>query len=169
MAFMSAGVAKVYAIRIRPCPALALDIGTSFVGVASTTDLHSAGAVPLKSYLHLYPTDPDHFPARLQNLIQAHRPELLIVGWPAPPPGQQSICGFIQRFVANLQRSGIQLPVVQQDESHTTSQARRELRQLSKSVSENKDWLDQVAACFVLKRFADSLKATPHNCSNSED
>lgn len=157
MAFMSANVAKVYALGLRPCPALALDIGTYFVGVAGSTDLHNVGAVPLKSYLHLFPTDPSHFPARLQNLIQAHRPELLVVGWPRPSIGQQSLCGFIERFVQNLQRSGMQLPVVQQDESNTTVEARRELRQLSRKVAENKGWQDQVAACFVLQRFAQTL------------
>jgi len=154
---MSPSVARVFALRLRPCPALSLDIGTSFVGVASTTDLHTAGAVPLKSYLHLYPIDPSHFPTRLQNLMQAHRPELLIVGWPRPSCGQQSICGFIERFVENLQKSGMQLPVVQQDESNTTVEARRELRQLSRSAAESKSWQDQVAACFVLQRFAQSL------------
>lgn len=154
---MSEAVGKVFARRLHPCAALALDIGTHFVGVAGTKDLHSTSPVPIKTYLHLYPTDPDYFPERMHNLIKAHKPELLIVGWPG---STSHICDFTVRFVDNLQKHGVKLPVLKQDEQFSTTEARRHLRGIDKSLEHHKEWLDQVAACVQLQRFAESLRSS---------
>ena len=126
---------------------LALDIGQSKIGVA-TTDDSGIVATP-KCYLETK-NDLIH---RLGEIIEQERPQRLIVGLPRHQSGEvNESAEQIKEFAKGLHHE-YNLEVDFEDESGTTKIAEERLRAAGKSAREIKELVDAESAAVILESY----------------
>jgi putative Holliday junction resolvase len=117
---------------------LAFDFGLKRVGVASGNTLMGA-ATPLKTVTAVG----DARFARLGKLIEAWRPDALVVGVPFHPDGAEHENTIRARRFARQLHGRFRLPVFEVDERYTTTEAH----------SAGARDADAAAACLILEQY----------------
>ncbi|MBI4250142.1 Holliday junction resolvase RuvX [Candidatus Uhrbacteria bacterium] len=131
---------------------LGIDYGDRHVGFAIGDDETRVG-VPLHTITYL---TPDHLVDEIKKIVREESIDVLVVGMPLYRIGRHD-AAQIQRektetFVHTLQ-SAMATPVKIQDESFTSSQAARHIRETSIRTKDD----HSIAAMLILQSFLDSL------------
>ena len=136
---------------------LGIDFGTRRIGLA-LSDPTGTLASPLP---FLENTGPQKITAALQELIQAHGIQTLVIGLPRNMdgtygPAAQKVRDFIAQIKPHLPASIIAL-----DERLTTAQASRDLSQMGLNQKELRKKVDSSAAALILQQFLDRTRPLP--------
>ena len=135
---------------------LSLDVGEKTIGVAVSDETGSI-AFPGDTILRKEGWKRDM--AALRALIADRDVRLIVVGKPLMLSGAAGIQSEkVDLFVARL-RGSVRVPIVLQDERLTSREAEYVLIQADLSRTERKRFIDSNAACLILQRYLDSLKA----------
>ena len=135
---------------------MGLDFGSKTVGVAVSDELlitaQGLEIVRRKSEGKLRQTL-----ARIEELIQEYQVERIVLGYPKNMNNSEGVrCEKTLEFKEMLERrSG--LPVVLWDERLTTVAADRAMMEASIRREERKNYVDKIAAVFILQGYLDSL------------
>lgn len=135
---------------------MGLDFGSKTVGVAVSDELlitaQGLEIVRRKSEGKLRQTL-----ARIEELIQEYQVEKIVLGYPKNMNNSEGIrCEKTLEFKEMLERrSG--LPVVLWDERLTTVAADRAMMEASIRREDRKNYVDKIAAVFILQGYLDSL------------
>jgi putative pre-16S rRNA nuclease len=126
---------------------LALDVGEQRIGVAT-----GDSAIKIASPVGWYSND-ESFATQLEQLLDHHRPEALVVGYPRNQSGEPTKqTAYVEQFMTDLRP---EVPVVFQDEALTSVQAEERLMALKKPYS--KGDIDIEAAVIILQDFLEAL------------
>ncbi|WP_243439723.1 Holliday junction resolvase RuvX [Fundidesulfovibrio soli] len=128
---------------------LGVDYGLKRVGLA-VTDPNGSMAFPLET---IQREGRDELFARLVSLVERECVERVVVGWPAPAEGRDSLTA---RQTVNFARSlarRVAVPVLLMDETLSSESAMDDLRQAGVKPSKRKAVLDQRAAVLILESF----------------
>lgn len=135
---------------------MGLDFGSKTVGVAVSDELlitaQGIEIVRRKSEGKLRQTL-----ARIEELIREYQVERIVLGYPKNMDNSEGIrCEKTLEFKEMLERrSG--LPVVLWDERLTTVAADRAMMEASIRREDRKNYVDKIAAVFILQGYLDSL------------
>ena len=132
---------------------LAIDHGTKRMGLAISDELGMI-AQPMEFVL----AEPfAGFVARLKEIIQEKKVELLLIGLPRNMDGSYGpAVAKVQECIARLKES-VAIPIKTWDERLTTTQAHRMLIQTNMRREKRKERVDQVAAAILLQSYLDSV------------
>ena len=135
---------------------MGLDFGSKTVGVAVSDELlvtaQGLEIVRRKSEGKLRQTL-----ARIEELIQEYQVERIVLGYPKNMNNSEGIrCEKTQDFKEMLERR-TGLPVVLWDERLTTVAADRVMMEVSIRREDRKNYVDKIAAAFILQGYLDSL------------
>jgi putative Holliday junction resolvase len=135
---------------------LAIDYGTRRIGIALSDELKII-AQPLE-YI---PAEPSAgFLKRLQELLQQHEVELILVGMPRNMDGSYGPAALkTQEFVEEL-KSEVPVPIKTWDERLTSAQANRLLIAGGVRRDKRKEKVDKMAAAILLQSYLDGLGGT---------
>lgn len=126
---------------------IALDVGEQRIGVA-VGDSAIKIATPAGWY-----TNDEGFAVQLEALLDHHRPDALVVGYPRNQSGEATKqTAYVEQFMTDLHP---EVPVLYQDEALTSVQAEQRLIALKKPYS--KGDIDVEAAVIILQDFLESL------------
>lgn len=128
---------------------LGIDFGLKRVGLA-VTDPGGSMAFPLETVQR---EGRDELFARLVSLVEREGVERVVVGWPAPAEGRDSLTA---RQAVNFARSlarRVAVPVLLMDETLSSESAMDDLRAAGVKPSKRKAVLDQRAAVLILESF----------------
>ena len=135
---------------------LGLDLGEARIGVAISDELGIA-AHPLCT---IHRRDRQAAIAILEALIAEHGVQRIVIGLPVRLNGEVGIqAEKVKAFAATLQER-VNLPVSFWDESFTTVEASRILRQSKKRGKKRKQVVDQVAAVLILNGYLEQVRNT---------
>ncbi len=139
---------------------LALDYGQKRVGVAISDALllmaHGRETWHYRS--------PRELLERVQEFTKQESIGLIVVGLPRNMDGTEGeMSQKVRAFVAVLEQH-VRVPVIVWDERLSSLQAQRTLTGLGKTVRQQRQIVDQLAAVFILQSYLDSL-ATQRNRS----
>mmetsp|Transcript_25999 Transcript_25999/g.46007 ORF Transcript_25999/g.46007 Transcript_25999/m.46007 type:complete len:161 (+) Transcript_25999:31-513(+) len=130
---------------------LALDVGTSFTGVA-----YAKFSQAPKVLCTLMSKPVEEFARSFEALVEEHDGVAVVVGWPGEKPENLGVCLCINDLVKKLQQSyGFTLPFCRVNERLSTVQAGSILYGLSLRKSRN--LLNQTAAAVILERFVSEM------------
>lgn len=128
---------------------LAVDFGLKRVGLA-VSDPGGSMAFPLAT---IERQGRDELFARLVALVAQEGVELVVVGWPAPAEGRDSLTARqAENFAASLARR-VSVPVLMMDETLSSEAALDDLRAAGVKASRRKAVLDQQAAVLILRSY----------------
>ncbi|GIP31442.1 Holliday junction resolvase RuvX [Paenibacillus sp. J2TS4] len=96
--------------------------------------------------------------ARLQNIIQEHGVEEIVVGLPKNMNNTIGPRGELSMEFAEALQTKVKLPVHLWDERLTTVSAERTLLEADVSRKKRRQVIDKIAAAFILQGFLDSNK-----------
>ena len=135
---------------------MGLDFGSKTVGAAVSDELlvtaQGLEIVRRKSEGKLRQTL-----ARIEELIQEYQVERIVLGYPKNMNNSEGIrCEKTQDFKEMLERR-TGLPVVLWDERLTTVAADRVMMEVSIRREDRKNYVDKIAAAFILQGYLDSL------------
>ena len=131
---------------------LALDHGTKRIGVAVSDELQVI-AQPVE-YIPAQPSA--ELVARLEELIEDRKVELILVGMPRNMDGSYGPAAEkVQAFVAMLE-GAVAVPIKLWDERLTSAQANRVLIQGGVRRDKRKENVDKMAAAILLQSYLDS-------------
>jgi putative holliday junction resolvase len=138
-----------------PGRVMALDLGEKRIGVAlsdeTRTIARSHAVLPRTSRLADF--------EKIGQMIDEHRVTLLIVGLPIPLNGvEDDMTAWVRDYTADLGRR-IAIPIEFWDESFTTAQAQASMRARGKKAKQQRQWVDAVAAAFILQDYLDAKKS----------
>lgn len=143
-----------------PLPAgriMALDLGEKRIGVA----LSDATQTLARSYEVVPRTSRQADFARFAEIVAAEDVRGLLVGLPTELDGSESeMAAWVRDYAADLAAT-LNLPYRLWDESFTTRQAAASLRERGRSARQQRDWIDAVAAAFLLQSYLDRHYDTP--------
>ena len=126
---------------------LAFDIGGARIGLAVSDELgitcHPLFAVPVTSELI----------QKLGPVFEAERPEVAVFGIPRHQNGEEALVAEEIREFARAIQNEYNVKVDFEDESATTIEAERRLRQAGKSREEIKKLVDAESACVILESY----------------
>lgn len=128
---------------------LGIDFGLKRVGLA-VTDPGGSMAFPLETVQR---EGRDELFARLVSLVEREGVERVVVGWPAPAEGRDSLTA---RQTVNFARSlarRVAVPVLLMDETLSSESAMDDLRAAGVKPAKRKAVLDQRAAVLILESF----------------
>ncbi|WP_243313348.1 Holliday junction resolvase RuvX [Fundidesulfovibrio agrisoli] len=128
---------------------LGIDFGLKRVGLA-VTDPNGSMAFPLET---IQREGRDELFARLVSLVEREGVERVVVGWPAPAEGRDSLTA---RQAVNFARSlarRVAAPVLLMDETLSSESAMDDLRAAGVKPHKRKAVLDQRAAVLILESF----------------
>lgn len=92
---------------------------------------------------------------RLGKIIDEHKPNGLVVGYPLHPSGDKTDkCKEIDAFIDMLS-SRFPGPIYRVDESYSSQEAAAIIHAHGKRVGQDKKRVDQLAAVIILQRFLD--------------
>lgn len=137
-----------------PGRVMALDLGEKRIGVAlsdeTRTIARSHAVLPRTSRLADF--------EKIIQILDENRVTLLIVGLPVPLDGvEDAMTAWVRDYTADLS-SRITIPVEFWDESFTTTQAQASMRARGKKAKQQRQWVDAVAAAFILQDYLDAKK-----------
>ena len=132
--------------------ALALDLGEKRIGVAVSDPTRTIA----KSLLVLRRKSRKEDYERIARILVEQKANLLVVGLPVPLSGVEGDkAAWVRDYTAELQQH-VDVDVALWDEALTTVQAYDSLRQRGKRARQAKNWVDAVAAAFILQSYLDS-------------
>ena len=124
---------------------LALDVGRARIGIAIANSIARIAA-PLPAIVN----DENHI-TTIQDLVAENDIATLVVGWPRGLNGQHTEqTEYVDAFVEKLE-TGIQIPIVKQDEALTSVQAEAELKRRGKDFA--KGDIDSLSAVYILEDY----------------
>ena len=136
---------------------LGIDFGLARVGLA-VSDPGGSLAFALKTVERSQKGGRDALFAELAALVQSEGVDAVVVGWPAPAKGRDSLTARqAANFIASLARR-VSVPVLTMDETLSSEEALDDLRAAGVKPSKRKAVLDQQAAVRILQ----SYLAAPH-------
>ena len=128
---------------------LALDVGKKRIGLAISDEL---GLTPL-GLETLQRTRIREDLNRLRYIAAFHQVGVLLIGRPLHMSGDESRQSEYTREFAERLASYVRLPVVFWDESLTSAEAERLMRQAGASLEKRKKAVDQMAAVLLLESY----------------
>lgn len=134
---------------------LGVDFGLKRVGLA-LSDPAGSMAFPCKTVERTEKGGRDALFAELVAIARSEAVELIVVGWPAPAEGRDSLTARqAANFAASLARR-VDVPVRLMDETLSSEEALSDLREAGVKQSRRKSLLDQQAAVRILQSYLDS-------------
>jgi putative holliday junction resolvase len=131
---------------------MALDLGDRRIGVAVSDGLRMIASG--HSVFERTSRAADF--AHIQELVAAENITLLVMGLPLSLSGEDSAqTAWVRHYTADLQNH-LDIPIVLWDESLTTKQAEASLQARGKRGRQLKEWVDAVAAAFILQSYLDA-------------
>lgn len=135
---------------------LALDIGENTIGVAMSDETETL-AFPGETIIRHEGYKRDM--AVLRQMVLEREVAEVVVGMPLMMDGTRAVqAGKIEAFVVDLQRY-VHVPIMEQDERLSTSEADRLLIQANRNREERKKVVDSVAASLILQSYLDKKRA----------
>ena len=136
---------------------LGIDFGTRRIGLA-LSDPTGTLASPLP---FLENTGPREITAKLQELVQTHGVETVVIGLPRNldgtyGPSAQKVRDFITQIQPHLPAK-----IIPQDERLTTAQASKDLARIGLSQKELRKKVDSSSAAIILQQFLDRTHLNP--------
>lgn len=144
---------------MRPQVFLGFDFGTRHIGVAVGGTV--SGAAQGLDAIAVHNNRPDW--PRIDGLIEAWRPDALVVGLPLNMDDSPNEMTGLARKFGNRLRARYNLPVHMVDERLTSVAAREALAQTAVRPSRRKHATDRLAAGYILQAFLDELSARGHD------
>jgi putative Holliday junction resolvase len=131
---------------------LGIDFGLKRVGLAFS-DPSGSMAFPLKTVERTEKGGRDALFAELLAVVAGEGVEIVVVGWPAPAKGRDSLTARqAANFAASLARR-VSVPVKLMDETLSSEEAMDDLRGSGVKASRRKAALDQQAAVLILRSY----------------
>lgn len=131
---------------------LALDLGEKRIGVALSDEtrlLASSHTVIQRSSRKV------DFSA-IDSIVQERGVTQIVVGLPLQHDGSDgAIARWVRDYAADLS-DNLNIPYVLWDESFTTRQAQASMRSRGKKAKKQRQWVDAVAAAFILQSYLDA-------------
>ena len=128
--------------------ALALDLGTKRIGVASS-DLTRTLASPVSVVLRSSTRAEDH--RAIGRIVDEYEPDVIVVGLPLSLDGREGKAALLIRDEVEQLRQAFAVPVVLHDERFTTATAHRALAERDVKAKERRHIVDKVAAAVLLQ------------------
>jgi putative holliday junction resolvase len=128
--------------------ALALDLGTKRIGVASS-DLTRTLASPVSVVLRSSTRAQDHHAIGL--IVAEYEPDVIVVGLPLGLDGREGKAAELIRGEVEELRAVFAIPVVVHDERFTTATAHRALAEQNVKAKDRRHVVDKVAAAVLLQ------------------
>lgn len=126
---------------------IAFDIGTERIGVA-VSDESGIIARPLLTL----PVTHDLFP-KIGELVDSEKPQMAIFGIPRHQSGDEAVVAEEIREFAKGVGNEYNIEVDFEDESGTSIEAEKRLKESGKSIKEVKEMVDAEAACVILESY----------------
>lgn len=133
--------------------ALALDLGTKRIGVASS-DLTRTLASPVSVVLRSATRAEDH--RAIGRIIDEYEPDVIVVGLPLGLDGHEGKAALLIRGEVEQLQHAFAVPVVLHDERFTTATAHRALAERDIKAKERRHIVDKVAAAVLLQSWLDA-------------
>ena len=134
---------------------LALDIGTSRIGIA-ISDPTTNIALP-HSTIHVAQSDNPY--ADIQAVINEHQIHTVIVGWPLELDGSEGpAIRRTKQFLVSLKKFCPNIKIIPQDERLSSCAAENALQTLETKGSDKKNLVDAMAAAIILQSYLDAKK-----------
>lgn len=131
---------------------LGIDFGIKRVGLA-LSDPDGSMAFPLATVERTEKGGRDALFAELLDVVAREGVETVVVGWPAPAEGRDSLTARqASNFAVSLSRR-VSVPVKLMDETLSSEEALDDLRAAGVKKSRRKAVLDQQAAVLILKSY----------------
>lgn len=133
---------------------MALDLGEKRIGVALSDETQLIA----RSYTVIERTSRDADYRQIAEIVSGEDVGFLVVGLPVQLDGQEGqIAAWVRDYTQELaQRLGIGYTFW--DESFTTKQASTSMRERGTRAREQRDWIDAVAAAFILQDYLDASR-----------
>ena len=148
---------------------MAIDFGLKRLGVAIANTLTN-NAEPIKT-LHI--EDVKTIPRELEQLIKEWQPHKLVMGMPYNTDGTEAKIAKQIRAFASLLSQESKIPLDYIDESFSSHEASRRLKQLRQSGERSKRVikgdLDKISAAILLQRWLDSEKQRVEQTNKQEN
>ena len=141
---------------------MGLDYGAKTVGVAISDTLLQV-AHPKETIFRDNEKRMRKTLARIEELCRTEQVEAIVIGLPLLPDGTEGERAKKARDFAEKVRLRTNLPVYLQDERFTTIASEEELDEMQVKKEEQKQVIDQLAACHILDEFLNS-----HSCNTKE-
>ena len=136
---------------------LGIDFGTRRIGLA-LSDPTGTLASPLP---FLENTGLREVAAKLQELVQIHGVETVVIGLPRNMDGTYGPSAQkVRDFITQIQ-SQLSAEIIPQDERLTTTQATRDLSQMGLSQKDLRKKVDSSSAAIILQQFLDRNQPPP--------
>ncbi|MDX1688645.1 MAG: Holliday junction resolvase RuvX [Candidatus Promineifilaceae bacterium] len=134
---------------------LALDLGEKRIGVALSDELHLIA----RSYAVIERSSRRADFEKIRDIVREHDVSHLVVGLPIDPRGEEGpLARWVRDYTADLaERLGIDYTLW--DERLTTSEASDSMRARGIRAEDQKEWIDAVAAAFILQRYLDAQRS----------
>lgn len=136
---------------------LGLDYGSKTVGVAVSDPLR-VSAHPLETIFRKKENHLRRTFARINQLIDEYDIDMIVVGNPVYLDGGVGERARLTKEFADSLAERTQLEVVLWDERQSTNYAKRELETQQVRAQDRKQYVDQIAAAFILQGYMDYLR-----------
>ena len=131
---------------------MGLDYGSKTVGVA-VSDERLLFAMPKETIQRDSEKRQRKTLARIEELIRENNIEKIIVGLPLLPDGSEGERAEKARAFADKIKMRTGLEVILLDERYTTTASAEELDEMQIPKEEQKAYIDQLAACYILEEY----------------
>lgn len=133
---------------------LALDLGEKRIGVALSDELHLIA----RSYAVIERSSRKADFEQITTIVRDHDVGHLVVGLPIDPRGEEgAIARWVRDYTADL-AGHLGVDYTLWDERLTTAEASASLRTRGVRAEDQKEWIDAVAAAFILQRYLDAQR-----------
>ena len=141
---------------------MGLDYGSKTVGVAMS-DLLGMTAQPVETITRKEENKLRKTLARIEALVQEYQVEKIVLGYPKHMNNEQGDrCAKTESFKEMLERR-TGLPVIFQDERMSTVSAERILMEGGVRRENRKEYIDKMAAAFILQTYLDRISNEQEN------
>lgn len=131
---------------------MALDLGEKRIGVALSDELQMIA----RSYAVIQRSSRKADFAQMQEIVQKEGVTFIVLGLPIELDGHEGpLAAWVRDYAAELAQT-LELPYGFWDESFTSAQASKSMRERGIPAREQKGWIDAVAAAFILQSFLDA-------------
>ena len=135
---------------------MGLDYGSKTVGVALSDPLLMT-AEPLETIVRKEENHLRRTLARIAEIVREYEVTEIVLGNPLYPSGDESERSAVTRAFKEQVEKRTGLPVAMFDERLTTVEADEALSEMGVKAKDRKKYIDQVAACLILKDYMESL------------